>query len=748
MASPFQQAVTRRKWAYFLLIVALFTVSLYWRGKIELPLADKQRATYLNQLRVRGSVDPEDVPAPAPNAIAHAADWLYSRTLEQQASNDALELRELDQGDPEITSTVMRLGTLGSRGFVITLLWRAAIEKFKRNEWHDFEFLVRTVTRLQPNFTTPWIYQSWNLSYNVSVENDRLNDMYFYITRGIELLAEGERMNRKSPDMRYQIGFYYQNKFSVADKVRTLSSLFQLSSIPPDERKASRFRNPKTGQIDLDTFGEFARKNPQLCRRLVDQLGYARPEQIVQFLEDNYSVPSRFDAAQNDRLRRADEAQFPTLPPRTPTDGESGIVARNFPFTSASPAAVTNDSFDAFQAAGAWYAYSLEPLPPPPGEGTPKFTAELAAGADQFRYRIPKSPMMILFRQAGPRVQTYRAERLSKEAWFEDATNWAPDVRADTDADRWFPKANVQLTTPVNSKAEWARAADMWDHHARVNGLRLEPVRLATLLQLANGVPDDLALERMPDDQLLIRGLTRERVNAKLALRAYYMQLPVTNVEFYLLSSEVERDPLAIEARKAIWDARQADQAGNKLQAKKLYAEGINLFRQLLRKFPGYHHLQSMAKGEEDLYEYQVRLARILELDADVDRMARAQAAALRGFVPFADEEITRQVTAQELAGRVAGVMVTALDPRVQARADELLAAFKDKDRAAEIQKQFPAVAQGKDALVRWLVTDGPYKHLWVFMSEGSTEDANKWISRGTVDGMADRIKELRKTGQ
>ena len=29
------------------------------------------------------------------------------------------------------------------------------------------------------------------------------------------LLAEGERMNRKSPDMRYQIGFYYQNKFIV-----------------------------------------------------------------------------------------------------------------------------------------------------------------------------------------------------------------------------------------------------------------------------------------------------------------------------------------------------------------------------------------------------------------------------------------------------------------------------------------------------------------------------------------------------
>ena len=39
--------------------------------------------------------------------------------------------------------------------------------------------------------------------------------MYFYIARGIELLAEGERRNQRSPDMRYQIAFYYQNKFGV-----------------------------------------------------------------------------------------------------------------------------------------------------------------------------------------------------------------------------------------------------------------------------------------------------------------------------------------------------------------------------------------------------------------------------------------------------------------------------------------------------------------------------------------------------
>ena len=49
------------------------------------------------------------------------------------------------------------------------------------------QVLVRALTKLQPHFITPWLFQSWNLSYNVAVEADRLRDKYFYVTRGIEL---------------------------------------------------------------------------------------------------------------------------------------------------------------------------------------------------------------------------------------------------------------------------------------------------------------------------------------------------------------------------------------------------------------------------------------------------------------------------------------------------------------------------------------------------------------------------------
>ena len=78
----------------------------------------------------------------------------------------------------------------------------------KHHEWNELEVCSSISSiKLQPHFVTPWLFQSWNLAYNVSVESDRVKDKYFYIARGINLIAEGSRINRLSPDMRYTVGF-------------------------------------------------------------------------------------------------------------------------------------------------------------------------------------------------------------------------------------------------------------------------------------------------------------------------------------------------------------------------------------------------------------------------------------------------------------------------------------------------------------------------------------------------------------
>src|SRR5580765_3141193 len=162
MANPLQQAAITRKITYLVVIAGLFTVSLFVRGKFSLP----------------GAVE--------------------RKTIARQAEN--LDLRELDLGDAELAGSAIRLSLTGMRGVVTTAMWRTAIEKQKRHEFQEMEDVVRIVSRLQPHFITPWIFQGWNMSYNVSVENERLNDMYFYIARGLEFMAEGERLNTKAVD--------------------------------------------------------------------------------------------------------------------------------------------------------------------------------------------------------------------------------------------------------------------------------------------------------------------------------------------------------------------------------------------------------------------------------------------------------------------------------------------------------------------------------------------------------------------
>ena len=96
------------------------------------------------------------------------------------------------ESDPDAIGLLLT----GSRGAAVTILWKAAIDKQMKNEWNELELIVRSLTKLQPHFITPWLFQSWNLSYNVSVECGRIRDKYFYISRGVELLVDGFLRNQ------------------------------------------------------------------------------------------------------------------------------------------------------------------------------------------------------------------------------------------------------------------------------------------------------------------------------------------------------------------------------------------------------------------------------------------------------------------------------------------------------------------------------------------------------------------------
>src|SRR5688572_20514823 len=110
--NPLQRAAIRRKVSYFAAILALFTISIFYRG---LEAKTPEGGAYVWMPFGR------DNRTGSPSAVSRAGDSLARKTILSQSKR--LELRELDEGEPEIAGEAVRLGLVGSRGLAVTFLW-------------------------------------------------------------------------------------------------------------------------------------------------------------------------------------------------------------------------------------------------------------------------------------------------------------------------------------------------------------------------------------------------------------------------------------------------------------------------------------------------------------------------------------------------------------------------------------------------------------------------------------------------
>lgn len=549
--NKYQQQSVQRKFLYFGLILALFTASLLFR---------------------KGEVQ--------------AFGNTYSG-INKQAEN--LRLREVDQGEPELTASAMYLTLSGLRGVVVTSLWLKAIEKQRKHEWNELESAVRSLTKLQPHFISPWLFQSWNLAFNVSVECDKAKDKYYFITRGIELLAEGERRNRgnehpdanlrspANPEMRYNIGFTYQLKISQSDDQNVMQCLLDMSAMDPADRHPSNLwaAGASGKKVNRAAFLAFCNKHPRFVRRLQDKLKYSSATSVVTFLEENRDIPSRFqkltDPGQAVPLLPPTE-QFPVVPPPHKNPSWPDPESRNF----------GGRDVDVYQIVRAWAGYALEPLPPPnpdPVFDSPQF--------DPLRYRLPRMAVSI-FRGQPARAQAYYAEHLQDEGWF-DGEGWSLQKFFASEAEEeGFAPVAFAGTKKYYSGAEWEQAYQEYLEYGIQNGLYLDPQQLQAL-----------------EDEKNLKG-PKSFAARKLAGWEHYRQM--TNYYAFLDQSKVERLQETVLARRALYQARKA--AANIVNTRTLraYQDALYGWLDILIKHPVYRQTGTIP---EDSYELQLKYLRL-----------------------------------------------------------------------------------------------------------------------------------------
>jgi hypothetical protein len=527
MASPFQQQALQRKLIYIVIILVLFFVAWGWREYVIRPQAQ------------------------------------------------SLAVREESRGEVELTGAAVRLGLTGLRGVATCVLWYEAMDKQKKNQWNELEVLVRSVSKLQPHFITPWLFQSWNLAYNVSVESDRVADKFFYVTRGLQLLAEGERQNLDNPDLRWSAGFYNQHKICMSDETNTMRSLFQLSCVPPNERDPARFWNetPAGRQLNWVEFEKFCTAHPQLMRRLNvgmhrhtkreqrRQFRCERPEDVIQFFADNFHLPSLYEdvpgapanawQSQADKHRPVEE-RYPVLPPPRTVRPPQHV----FDATALTHDSTLGDDVDAYTVSHAWYCYSQEPLPDPSDlPGIPKDIT------DRAHQRKPRYMTLLIFRNYPAQALRYTAERLQEEGWF-DEEGWEPE---------WFKERNADQPVKVGAGRKWSldawrKARDAWQEHGEQNHLvyRSEAEK-ANMEALAKRF-HDRTRQPMGAAPLPGRDENEAEQQERFAARFVWEQnfyINVSNFRHHLIRAHVEAREETVRARKLFFEAEELNYAGS-----------------------------------------------------------------------------------------------------------------------------------------------------------------------------------------
>lgn len=209
--------------------------------------------------------------------------WLWREGVVKPQARK-LALLEEEIGNVEVAGRALELALTGSRGLAVSYIWFNVTELQKKNRWNEMELLTRSLTKLQPHFITPWLFQSWNFAYNVYAELDRPREKLYYLSLGCQMLAEGEKRNRFNPDLRYNLGFYLQHKINQSDETNVNRSLFQLANIHPAERDPLRLQvfDDKGDEVRWTRFEEVRQqqrlKRPEaewlLRFRLASQVGH------------------------------------------------------------------------------------------------------------------------------------------------------------------------------------------------------------------------------------------------------------------------------------------------------------------------------------------------------------------------------------------------------------------------------------------------------------------------------------------
>lgn len=117
-----------------------------------------------------------------------------------------------DAAPPPMLTFIMA-GLGGFRGVISEVLWFRTHRLQEEGRYIELVQLADWITMLDPHAVESWIYNAWNMAYNISFMMVRPEDRLRWVQSGISLLRdEGLRFNPRNERLYRELAWIYQNK--------------------------------------------------------------------------------------------------------------------------------------------------------------------------------------------------------------------------------------------------------------------------------------------------------------------------------------------------------------------------------------------------------------------------------------------------------------------------------------------------------------------------------------------------------
>jgi hypothetical protein len=150
-----------------------------------------------------------------------AALLAVSGQVQKSMDSDRVQLgltvgEPLQNAPPMLAFTTVALG--GFRGLISNLLWIRANDLQNDDKFFEAAQLADWITDLEPHFSEVWVFQAWNMAYNISVKFKEnapgdYSDRWRWVHRGIELLRDRAILyNPDDPLIYRELAWFFQHK--------------------------------------------------------------------------------------------------------------------------------------------------------------------------------------------------------------------------------------------------------------------------------------------------------------------------------------------------------------------------------------------------------------------------------------------------------------------------------------------------------------------------------------------------------